>query len=207
MTSKVYVGNLGSDPLQESDLEEEFQDYGHIKEIFVARNPPGFAYIDFVSERSAKTAVREMQSRRKICGRKRVKVELSNRARKKRDRERSISPETYRKYGSRTPSPELREESRSRSRSPIRSKPLFWKPNKPKKKKQKKEKLADLSPESSSESATSSDSDDSMEDQKAKVKSDPERARKRRPKSKITKVSKNSKYTNYTITMEIKSEH
>ena len=45
MTSKVYVGNLGSEPLQESDLEEEFQDFGHIKEIFVARNPPGFAYI------------------------------------------------------------------------------------------------------------------------------------------------------------------
>jgi len=205
MTSKVYVGNLGSEPLQESDLEEEFQDFGHIKEIFVARNPPGFAYIDFISERSAKNAVRELQNRRKICGRKRVKVELSNRARKKRDRKRSISPETYRKYGSRTPSPELREESRSRSRSPIRSKPL--KPNKPKKKKQKKEKMADLSPESSSESATSSDSDDSMGDQRAKVKSDPERARKRRPKSKITRVSKNSKYTNYTITMEIKSEH
>jgi len=89
-------------------------------------NLSSYIFADFVSERSAKTAVREMQSRRKICGRKRVKVELSNRARKKRDRERSISPETYRKYGSRTPSPELREESRSRSRSPIRSKPLFW---------------------------------------------------------------------------------
>lgn len=84
-----------------------------------------FIFVDFISERSAKNAVRELQSRRKICGRKRVKVELSNRARKKRERERSISPETYRKYGSRTPSPELREESRSRSRSPIRSKPLF----------------------------------------------------------------------------------
>ena len=51
MSSKVYIGNLGRDPLPESDLEEEFEDFGPIKEIFVARNPPGFAYIG--NERSS----------------------------------------------------------------------------------------------------------------------------------------------------------
>ena len=29
---KVYVGRLGSDPLEESDLEDEFEDFGQIKE-------------------------------------------------------------------------------------------------------------------------------------------------------------------------------
>ena len=52
--SKVYVGKLGAEPLEESDLEEEFEDYGQIKSIFVARNPPGFAYIEFYSTRDAK---------------------------------------------------------------------------------------------------------------------------------------------------------
>ena len=53
MSSKVYIGNLGRDPLPESDLEEEFEDFGPIKEIFVARNPPGFAYIGTEQSSSA----------------------------------------------------------------------------------------------------------------------------------------------------------
>jgi arginine/serine-rich splicing factor 7 len=51
---KVYVGNLGAELLDESDLEDEFEQFGAIKSIFVARNPPGFAYIDFEEERDAK---------------------------------------------------------------------------------------------------------------------------------------------------------
>merc|ERR1711990_397555 len=48
---KVYVGKLGAEPLDESDLEEEFEEYGSIKSIFVARNPPGFAYVEFYKKR------------------------------------------------------------------------------------------------------------------------------------------------------------
>jgi len=55
-SGKVYVGNLGADPLEESDLEEEFEEFGSITSIFVARNPPGFAYIDFDDDRDAKGA-------------------------------------------------------------------------------------------------------------------------------------------------------
>ena len=54
MSSKVYVGNLGAEPLAESDIEEEFEEFGEINSIFVARNPPGFAYVDFDDERDAK---------------------------------------------------------------------------------------------------------------------------------------------------------
>ena len=68
-------------------------------------------------------------------------------------RSRSISPETYRKYGSRTPSPR-RKSRRSRSRSPIvrKSKPL--KPNKPKVKNQKSEESESSSSSSSEEEMT-----------------------------------------------------
>ena len=54
MSGKVYVGNLGAEPLAESDIEEEFGEFGEINSIFVARNPPGFAYVDFDDERDAK---------------------------------------------------------------------------------------------------------------------------------------------------------
>merc|ERR1711990_1068613 len=172
---KVYVGKLGAEPLDESDLEEEFEDYGSIKSIFVARNPPGFAYVEFYKERDAKDAVYDLQGK-KLCGRKGVKVELA-RGRRKRERSKRISPETYRKYGSRTPSPRRR---RSRSRSPLKVKnqrPL--KPNKPKKKNETTESS------SSSSSASSQSSDSEIEKNKRK--------------------SKNSKYKNYVITRQFKS--
>ena len=60
-------------------------------------------------------AVYALSQRKRICGRKRVKIEISHRGKikGKSKRDRSISPETYRKYGSRTPSP-VRKRSRSR---------------------------------------------------------------------------------------------
>lgn len=181
--SKVYVGKLGAEPLDESDLEDEFEEFGDIKSIFVARNPPGFAYIEFYREHDAKDAVYELQGK-KVCGRKGVKVELARDSQRKRKRSRSISPETYRKYGSRTPSPR-RKSRRSRSRSPIvrKSKPL--KPNKPKVKNQKSEE---------SESSSSSSSDEEMTPPSS-------------PKVEKKKKSKNAKYKNYVITRQFKAEN
>lgn len=59
---KVYIGNLGADPLDESDLEEEFEEFGLITSIFVARNPPGFAYIDYDDERDAKGMTKQTRN-------------------------------------------------------------------------------------------------------------------------------------------------
>ena len=39
---------------RKSDLEDEFEEFGDIKSIFVARNPPGFAYIEFYRDHDAK---------------------------------------------------------------------------------------------------------------------------------------------------------
>lgn len=69
--AKVYVGDLGSSASKQ-DLERSFScnykyerhtlyrltkyhtipsDYGEIRSVWVARNPPGFAFVEFEDER------------------------------------------------------------------------------------------------------------------------------------------------------------
>ena len=38
--ARVYVGDLGSGG-SKPELEREFERYGHLKSVWVARNPPG----------------------------------------------------------------------------------------------------------------------------------------------------------------------
>lgn len=53
---KVYVGNL--DPESTStELDEIFRLYGKLSNIWVARNPPGFAFVTFDDARDARHAV------------------------------------------------------------------------------------------------------------------------------------------------------
>ncbi|ONK70511.1 uncharacterized protein A4U43_C05F34460 [Asparagus officinalis] len=57
--SRVYVGNL--DPrVTERELEDEFRTYGVIRSIWVARKPPGYAFIDFDDRRDAQDAIRDL---------------------------------------------------------------------------------------------------------------------------------------------------
>ncbi|XP_064116234.1 RNA-binding protein 1-like isoform X3 [Macrobrachium nipponense] len=115
---KVYVGNLGNTDAKH-ELESAFSKYGPLVNVWVARNPPGFAFVEFEDPRDAEDAVRALDGTR-MCG-VRVKVEMST-GRSRRDRfhspprrggggrrSRSRSP---RRYGGR---------GRSRSRSPRRS--------------------------------------------------------------------------------------
>ncbi|XP_066971223.1 serine/arginine-rich splicing factor 7-like isoform X4 [Macrobrachium rosenbergii] len=71
---KVYVGDLGSGASKQ-ELEEAFSKYGPLRNVWVARNPPGFAFVEFEDVRDAEDAVRGLDGRT-ICGR-RVRVELS----------------------------------------------------------------------------------------------------------------------------------
>ncbi|KAL1251895.1 hypothetical protein QQF64_019691 [Cirrhinus molitorella] len=90
--------------------------------VWVARNPPGFAFVEFEDPRDATDAVRELDGRT-LCG-CRVRVELSNG--EKRSRNRGPPPSWSRRprddYRRRSPaprrrSPRRRSLSRSRSRS------------------------------------------------------------------------------------------
>ncbi|KAK1323905.1 Serine/arginine-rich splicing factor RSZ23 [Acorus calamus] len=55
--TRVYVGNL--DPrVTERELEDEFRSYGVLRSVWVARKPPGYAFIDFDDRRDAEDAIR-----------------------------------------------------------------------------------------------------------------------------------------------------
>uniref|UniRef100_A0A2I3FXF2 RRM domain-containing protein n=1 Tax=Nomascus leucogenys TaxID=61853 RepID=A0A2I3FXF2_NOMLE len=68
----VYVGNLGNNG-NKTELERAFGYYGPLRSVWVARNPPGFAFVEFEDPRDAADALHG----RTLCG-CRVRVELSN---------------------------------------------------------------------------------------------------------------------------------
>ncbi|CAH0554565.1 unnamed protein product [Brassicogethes aeneus] len=72
---KVYVGDLGNSASKQ-ELEDAFRYYGPLRNVWVARNPPGFAFVEFEDARDAEDAVRGLDGRT-ICGR-RARVEMSN---------------------------------------------------------------------------------------------------------------------------------
>lgn len=73
--AKIYVGDLGTDG-SPTELEEEFSRYGAVRDVWVARNPPGFAFVHMEDYRDAEEAARRLDGRR-ICG-QRVRVEISH---------------------------------------------------------------------------------------------------------------------------------
>ncbi|CAN0282388.1 unnamed protein product [Ectocarpus sp. 8 AP-2014] len=74
--TKVWVGNLGS-TCEERDLRDEFSKFGELNKVWVARNPPGFAFVWFADDRDATDAVREIDGR-SIAGRE-WRVEIVSR--------------------------------------------------------------------------------------------------------------------------------
>ena len=62
---KVYVGDLGSGATKE-ELEDAFSYYGRLRSVWVARNPPGFAFVEFEDSRDAEDAVRGLDGRYKL---------------------------------------------------------------------------------------------------------------------------------------------
>ncbi|XP_037772549.1 serine/arginine-rich splicing factor 3 isoform X2 [Penaeus vannamei] len=113
MDCKVYVGNLGNNAAKH-ELESAFSKYGPLVNVWVARNPPGFAFVEFEDPRDAEDAVRALDGTR-LCG-VRVRVEMST-GRSRRDRYRS-PPRRGRRSRSRSP---RRWGGRSRSRTPRRT--------------------------------------------------------------------------------------
>ncbi|XP_007261040.1 serine and arginine rich splicing factor 7a isoform X1 [Astyanax mexicanus] len=72
---KVYVGDLGNGAAK-GELERAFSYYGPLRSVWVARNPPGFAFVEFEDSRDAEDAVKGMDGK-VLCG-NRIRVEMSN---------------------------------------------------------------------------------------------------------------------------------
>merc|ERR1711962_1801356 len=108
--AKVYIGNLGSDPPSTSEVGKEFSYYGKLQSVWIARRPPGFAYVEFEDARDARDACKDLDGRT-VFGR-RIKVEISHG--RKRESRRSRSP---RRRSSRSPRRRSRSPRKSRSRS------------------------------------------------------------------------------------------
>ncbi|XP_026466657.1 RNA-binding protein 1-like isoform X2 [Ctenocephalides felis] len=75
LSCKVYIGNLGSSATKH-DIETHFSKYGPLRNVWVARNPPGFAFVEYEDPRDAQDAVRGLDGTR-CCG-THVKVEMSS---------------------------------------------------------------------------------------------------------------------------------
>ncbi|XP_029555940.1 serine/arginine-rich splicing factor 7 isoform X6 [Salmo trutta] len=71
---KVYVGDLGNGAAK-GELERAFNYYGPLRSVWVARNPPGFAFVEYEDPRDAEDATKGMDGK-VLCG-ARIRVELS----------------------------------------------------------------------------------------------------------------------------------
>ncbi|XP_054270765.1 RNA-binding protein 1-like [Macrosteles quadrilineatus] len=111
LSCKVYVGNLGNNA-SKNELEDVFSKYGPLRNVWVARNPPGFAFVEFEDPRDAEDAVRGLDGTR-CCGVHMI-VEMSNGRSRRSGGGRRRSPPAR----GRSRSPRRRSVSRSRSRSP-----------------------------------------------------------------------------------------
>ncbi|ONK81940.1 uncharacterized protein A4U43_C01F34480 [Asparagus officinalis] len=60
--TRVYVGNLDA-RVTERELEDEFRVFGVLRSVWVARRPPGYAFIDFDDRRDALDAIRDMDGK------------------------------------------------------------------------------------------------------------------------------------------------
>merc|ERR1712037_804316 len=130
---KVYIGNLGNNA-SKYEIEDAFGKYGPLRNVWVARNPPGFAFVEFEDPRDAEDSVRGLDGTR-VCG-QRVQVEMSSGQQRsggrggggggrgggggsgRRSRSRSRSRE--RRRARRSPSYRSMSRSRSRSATPPR---------------------------------------------------------------------------------------
>uniref|UniRef100_A0A6M2DEW9 Putative rna-binding protein rsf1-like isoform x2 neodiprion lecontei n=1 Tax=Xenopsylla cheopis TaxID=163159 RepID=A0A6M2DEW9_XENCH len=71
--TRVYVGGL-SDSIKKEDLEGEFEKFGKLNNVWVAFNPPGFAFIEFASKDEAETACDNLNGTEVLGSKLRVEI-------------------------------------------------------------------------------------------------------------------------------------
>jgi len=74
--TRVYVGGL-SDSVKKEEIEREFEKFGTLSHVWVAFNPPGFAFITFENDDEAQTAVDHLNGSERFGSKLRVEVSRS----------------------------------------------------------------------------------------------------------------------------------
>jgi arginine/serine-rich splicing factor 7 len=77
LPNKVYIGGIEKDT-PEIQLKEFFEEIGKVKSVWVARNPPGFGFVEFETIEDAERAVKERDST-DFAG-KPIRVEISSKS-------------------------------------------------------------------------------------------------------------------------------
>ena len=54
---KLYIGDLHASTTKE-DLTDKFSKYGRLANVWIARQPPGFAFVEYDDPRDAEDALR-----------------------------------------------------------------------------------------------------------------------------------------------------
>mmetsp|Transcript_65920 Transcript_65920/g.154264 ORF Transcript_65920/g.154264 Transcript_65920/m.154264 type:complete len:145 (-) Transcript_65920:38-472(-) len=61
MPTRIYVGNLDKDvPPEKEELARKFKKYGDIVDVWVSRQPAGFAFVTYDTYKDALKAIEEM---------------------------------------------------------------------------------------------------------------------------------------------------
>ena len=54
---RVYIGDAAR--LEKEDLRDSFAQFGEIRDVWIARNPPGFGFVTFYRPEDAEKAIRD----------------------------------------------------------------------------------------------------------------------------------------------------
>lgn len=112
---RLHIADL-TDKCSQEDLEKAFSKYGDIEEVWLARNPPCFAFVVYKKKEDAEQALSKMDGRT-IAG-ARIRVTIARPRVKRRTeapRRRYDAPKRYNNYGGRNGN--YSRDSRDRRRS------------------------------------------------------------------------------------------
>ena len=59
---RIHIADL-TDAISQHDIEKNFRKFGDLKEVWMAKNPPCFAFVVFKNKEDAALAVKEMDGR------------------------------------------------------------------------------------------------------------------------------------------------
>lgn len=82
--TRVYVGNL-CEKVKKEDLENEFTKYGKLNSVWVAFNPPGFAFVEYESKNDAEKACSILNGTETL-GSDKLRVEISKNSNRSKNR-------------------------------------------------------------------------------------------------------------------------